>query len=712
MTKFSKSITYIFCGLVLFMITTAGISAITDDGDRHNKILHSIGQILKQGHFKPQMFNDEFSVKVYNEFFKTLDREKSIFIESDLKELKKYELKIDDEIVGAPIEFFYAANTIYKNRLLNIKEKHLSMLEKPFTFNDKDSIINVYESLVYPKTEKEQIKRWAKDLKYRALVKYVELTDNRDKSTVDSVKNKTDKELELQARNSVKTTMAKTFDRMIRKTSDNDRFNQFVNIITNLMDPHTDYFGPIEKRAWDEGITGKFYGIGAQIGQENGYVKIAVVSQGGPAWKSGEIADGDLILKIGQGTAEPVDVAGYDITDAVKLIRGNKGTTVSLTLKKVDGTIKVVQIVREELKLEDTFTKSAVIQEGTKRTGYIYLPKFYTSFGEASGRSCADDVAAELVKLQQEKVDGIVIDLRNNGGGSLQEVVNMVGLFVPEGPVVQVVDSRGRSNQLNDKDNGKVMYDGPLVVMINEFSASASEIFAAAIQDYKRGIIVGSASTYGKGTVQRPVPLSRNQTEEMGSIHLTIQKYYRINGSSVQLKGVEPDIVLPGYYEYFKVKEKDIPTALPWDEVGKLSYKTYGKLPKVDYLLAESKKRNDSTAIFKKIQENSKWIASQNDKPDYLNLGKYKNSEKEKKEMATKTRDLLKIKKDLEINILNDIVVDSLSLLTKEGNKRFVNFLKNDFYLFETTNILNDMVLYQSTSKMGEPKFIEKKEEN
>ncbi len=712
MTKFSKSITYIFCGLVLFMITTAGISAITDDGDRHNKILHSIGQILKQGHFKPQMFNDEFSVKVYNEFFKTLDREKSIFIESDLKELKKYELKIDDEIVGAPIEFFYAANTIYKNRLLNIKEKHLSMLEKPFTFNDKDSIINVYESLVYPKTEKEQIKRWAKDLKYRALVKYVELTDNRDKSTVDSVKNKTDKELELQARNSVKTTMAKTFDRMIRKTSDNDRFNQFVNIITNLMDPHTDYFGPIEKRAWDEGITGKFYGIGAQIGQENGYVKIAVVSQGGPAWKSGEIADGDLILKIGQGTAEPVDVAGYDITDAVKLIRGNKGTTVSLTLKKVDGTIKVVQIVREELKLEDTFTKSAVIQEGTKRTGYIYLPKFYTSFGEASGRSCADDVAAELVKLQQEKVDGIVIDLRNNGGGSLQEVVNMVGLFVPEGPVVQVVDSRGRSNQLNDKDNGKVMYDGPLVVMINEFSASASEIFAAAIQDYKRGIIVGSASTYGKGTVQRPVPLSRNQTEEMGSIHLTIQKYYRINGSYVQLKGVEPDIVLPGYYEYFKVKEKDIPTALPWDEVGKLSYKTYGKLPKVDYLLAESKKRNDSTAIFKKIQENSKWIASQNDKPDYLNLGKYKNSEKEKKEMATKTRDLLKIKKDLEINILNDIVVDSLSLLTKEGNKRFVNFLKNDFYLFETTNILNDMVLYQSTSKMGEPKFIEKKEEN
>ncbi len=712
MTKHRKSITYQLLALLVLLFSTAGISRIGIDDERHNKILHAIGQILKQGHFKPQQFNDEFSAKVFNEFFKGLDRDKTLFLESDIKDLKKYETKIDDEIIGAPVEFFYAANEIYKKRLLNIKDKHLSLLEKPFTFNDKDSIITVYESLVYPKNEKDQLKKWSKELKYRTLEKYVDLLEIREKSKVDSIKNKTEKELEFQARNSVKTTMAKSFDRMIRKTSDNDRFNQFVNIITNLMDPHTDYFGPIEKRAWDEGITGKFYGIGAQIGQENGYVKIAVVSQGGPAWKSGEIADGDLILKIGQGNAEPVDVAGYDITDAVKLIRGGKGTTVSLTLKKVDGTIKVVQIEREELKLEDTFTKSAVVQEGDKRTGYIYLPKFYTSFGEATGRSCAEDVAAELIKLQQEKVDGIVIDLRNNGGGSLQEVVNMVGLFVPEGPVVQVVDSRGRSNQLNDKDNGKVIYDGPLVVMINEFSASASEIFAAAIQDYKRGIIIGSASTYGKGTVQRPVPLSRNQTEEMGSIHLTIQKYYRINGSSVQLKGVEPDIVLPGYYEYFKVKEKDIPTSLPWDEVGKLSYKTWEKLPKLEYLKTEFNKRNYSTGIFKKILDNSIWIAKQNEKPDYLNLEKYKNYEKEKKDFAFKTRELLKYKKDLDINILESVSKDSLSTLAKESNKRFINFLKNDFYLYETINVLNDMVLYPATSKLNNNKFIEKKEDN
>ena len=697
---------------VLILVSTASIPKTAFDDERNNKILHTIGNILKQVHYKPQAVNDDFSEKIFNEYIKTLDREKTIFLQSDIDDLKKYKDKIDEEINGGPIEFFNAANEIYKKRLESIKQKHTTLLEKPFIFNDKDSILNVYESKVFPKNEKEQLKFWAKDLKFKTLEKYVDLRDQRDKSKVDSVKNKTDKDLELQARNSTKATMVKIFDRMIRKTSDTDRFNMFVNTITNMMDPHTDYFAPLEKRSWDEGITGKFYGIGAQIGQENGYVKIAVVTQGGPAWKSGEVNDGDLILKIGEGNSVPVDVAGYDNTEAVKLIRGKKGTIVSLTLKKVDGTIKVVQLEREELKLEETFTKSAVIQEGNKKTGYIYLPKFYTSFGETAGRSCYEDVASELLKLQQEKVDGVVIDLRNNGGGSLQEVVNMVGLFIADGPVVQVVDSRGKTSFLGDRDGGKVLYDGPLIVMINEFSASASEIFAAAIQDYKRGIIVGSSSSYGKGTVQRPVALSRNPIDDFGSIHTTIQKYYRINGSSVQLKGVASDIVLPGYYEYFKVKEKDVPTALVWDEVSKLNYKTWEKLPKLDYLKSEFTKRNDSTKVFDKITENSKWIAKQSDIPDYLNLEKYDNLAKQRKDIATKTRELLKLKADMEIRILEPITKDSVTALTKESNTRFLNFLKNDFYLHETTNILTDMVLYPSVSKLTEKSIIEKKEDN
>ncbi len=707
-----KSATYLLGLVAIFILTTSSKPKVNYDDDRNNKVLHTIGQILKQVHFKPQVINDTFSQKIFSEFLKSIDREKNIFLENDIKELKKYELKIDDEITGAPIEFFYIANEIYKKRLVTVRDKNISAFDKQFSYNDKDSIITLYDQQKFPKNEKEQAKIWAKELKFRTMEKYVELQNQREKSNVDSVKNKTNNELELQARNATKAVMVKYFDRLIRKTSDTDRFNLFVNTITNMMDPHTDYFAPIEKRAWDEGITGKFFGIGAQIGQENGYVKIAVVSQGGPAWKSGEVNDGDLIMKIGEANTEPVDVAGYDIPEAVKLIRGNKGTTVSLTLKKVDGTIKVVQIVREELKLEETFTKSAVIQEGDKKTGYIYLPKFYTNFGDPSGRSCFEDVANELIKLQQEKVDGVVIDLRNNGGGSLQEVVNMVGLFIPDGPVVQVVDSKGKSNFLSDRDNGKVLYDGPLVVIINEFSASASEIFAAAIQDYQRGIIVGSSSSYGKGTVQRPIPLSRNSMEEFGSIHLTIQKYYRINGASVQLKGVEPDIVMPGYYEFFKVKEKDVPTSLVWDEVGKLPYKPWGKLPKIDFLKTEFQKRNDSSGVFKKIFNNSVWLAKQNDSPNYLNIEKYNFLEKEKKDIAIQTRELLKMKTDMDIKILDIISKDSISTSLKESNKRFVNFLKNDFYLFETTNILNDMVMNPSLSKLSDQKLFEKKEEN
>lgn len=712
MKKNHKSLVYLASLAIVFIIATGSTPNKNIDEDRNNKILHTIGYILKNIHYQPQVLNDEFSEKVFNEFIKQLDLNKDLFLEGDIKDLKKYSTKIDDEIAGTPIEFFYAANEIYKKRLIAIKEKHSILLDKPFTFNDKDSIVTVYDQKGFTKNEKEQLKLWGKELKYRTMEKYVDLKELREKSKVDSIKNKSDKDLELQARNSTKTIMAKSFDRMIRKTSDTDRFNRFVNVITNLMDPHTDYFAPIEKRSWDEGITGKFFGIGAQIGQENGYVKIALVTAGGPAWKSGEVNDGDLLLKIGEGNSEPVDVAGYDITDAVKLIRGNKGTSVSLTLKKVDGTIKIVQLVREELKLEETFTKSAVIQEGNRKTGYIYLPKFYTNFGDAAGRSCYEDVAAEILKLQQEKVDGIVMDLRNNGGGSLQEVVNMVGLFIPEGPVVQVVDSKGKSNFLSDRDNGKVLYDGPLVVMTNEFSASASEIFAAAIQDYKRGIIVGSSSSYGKGTVQRPIPLSRNPAEDFGSIHLTIQKYYRINGASVQLKGVEPDLTLPGYYEYFKVKEKDNPTALVWDEVSKLNYKPYTKLPEINYLKNEFQKRNDSTGIFKKIYNSSVWIANQNDAPDYMNLEKYNLLEKQKLETITQTRSLLKLKTAMDIKVLETPSTDSLSASVKDSRTRFLNFIKNDFYLHEASNVLNDMVLYPSVSKIKDLEMIEKKEEN
>lgn len=675
--------------IVLFLFSSDAPKTPIDD--RYDRILHTVGQLLEQGHYSPQAFNDQFSAKIYSKYLKELDPEKVIFLQSDLKEFSKYNTLIDDEIRQSPVEFFYKVNERYKQRLNEIRAAVPNLAKKAFDFSEADSIVTDYDKRMYASNTKGQQEQWQKKMKFIALEKFIDLQDQRDKATGDTPK-ENDAVLETQAREFAKTTLDKSLDRLINKTSDDDRFSIFVTAITNEMDPHTDFFMPVEKRSWDERLSGKFYGIGAIIGQENGYLQISTVTQGGPAWKTTEVNDGDLILKIGEGDKAPVDVIGYDIPDGVKLIRGDKGTTVKLTLKKADGTIKVVSIVREELKLEETFAKSCTIKDGDQTTGYIYLPKFYTPMGDEGGRSCAQDVAKEVMKLQAENVDGIVIDLRDNGGGSLYEVVQMVGLFIPDGPVVQVKNGDGRASFLPDEDNGKVLYSGPLVVMVNEFSASASEIFAAAIQDYQRGLIVGSSSTYGKGTVQRPIPLSRltrDENTDLGTVHLTIQKYYRVNGASVQLKGVIPDLVLPGYYEAYKFREKDNASALPWDEIRKLSYKTWSKIPNYDQVSQRFHQRLDSTGLVQKVQQNSTWLAAQQDAALDLNLAKYKEKEKVVNARAKQARELFVMKKEMDVARIGQ--ESNASATSVDFNTRWVNFLKKDRYLYEATRIVGDI---------------------
>ncbi len=294
-------------------------------------------------------------------------------------------------------------------------------------------------------------------------------------------------------------------------------FSTFLNAITEEMDPHTSYFPPVDARSFNEEISGSFYGIGAQLKEDDNKIVVASLITGGPAWKSGELQVDDEIIKIGEGNAEPVDVTGYAVSDAVKLIRGSeKGTIVKLTVRKVDGTIKVISLSRDQIKLDDTFAKSAIIN-GAHKIGYIYLPEFYVDYENPNGAKCSDDVAKEIKKLEAENVEGIVIDLRGNGGGSLTEVVKMAGLFVEGGPICQVKGRDERPSELNDLDKS-ALYNGPLTVMVDENSASASEIFAAAIQDYKRGLIVGSTSTYGKGTVQRTISLNPEAETQLSVI--------------------------------------------------------------------------------------------------------------------------------------------------------------------------------------------------
>ncbi|RZK27879.1 MAG: tail-specific protease, partial [Hymenobacter sp.] len=369
----------------------------------------------------------------------------------------------------------------------------------------------------------------------------------------------------------------------------------YANTIANTYDPHTEYFAPKDKEEFDYQLTGRLEGIGATLREKDGLIYIEEIVPGSASFRQGQLKKGDAILRVAQGATEPVSIEGWHTAKAVTLIRGKKGTEVRLTVKKPDGSTKIIPIIRDVVINEETYAQSAIINDPSgKKIGYLRLPGFYADFNNNGGRSSADDVKKELAKLNAEGAQGIVFDLRTNGGGSLTDAVEMAGLFMPSGPMVQVHDSRGVTNVLNDKDP-RVQYTGPLVVLVNKYSASASEILAAAVQDYKRGIIMGSTSTYGKGTVQRVVdldetlPAELNALKPFGSLKFTMQKFYRVTGASTQFKGVASDIVLPDVYSYLDQGEKESDYPLKWDEIKPASFRPWDNQPNYTKLEASSK---------------------------------------------------------------------------------------------------------------------------
>lgn len=682
-------------GISLLFICAAPIRLEDTPPGKYEAILQMVGGMLEQGHYSPKKIDDNFSKEIFKEFLKRLDGNKRILLEKDVKELRKYETSIDDAVHGQSLEFFYKADEIYKTRLEESQNIYKELITKPFDFS-KDEDYELDPDKLGFGSESDRKERWRKYLKYLVLDKFIELQDAQEKAIKDKkegFKPKTDVELEEEARAKVKKSVDKYLDRL-SKFDENQRFAALVNSITNTMDPHTDFFPPVDKRAFDERMSGRYFGIGALLTQEGDYVKIKNVTPGGPAFKSGEIKDGDLIVKVGQGAAEPEEIVGYTTDEAVKLIRGGEGTEVRITVKKPDGTLKTVSMIRAELKLDETFARSVII-EGKQKIGLIDLPAFYADFSKHQS-FCSRDVAREVERLKAEGVEGIILDLRDNGGGSLQEVVNMVGLFIKTGPVVQIRDRSGRASVLADNDP-RVIYDGPLMVMVNERSASASEIFASAIQDYKRGIVIGSSSTFGKGTVQRAFPLGQNGTGsgagDMGSVHLTLQKYYRINGGSTQLKGVESDVVLPGVYEQYKVREKDAPNALIWDEMPKANYSTWEATADVAELQQKFNERSASNDVFKQIKEKTSILADSRKTTRSLKIDKYKNQSKEIRDISAKVRELQQMKTELPIaNLKEDLTVINSDSVKKERNDFWVKYLKKDVYLNETLNIMGDMV--------------------
>ncbi|MEY3921833.1 MAG: hypothetical protein RL634_1594 [Bacteroidota bacterium] len=676
-----------------------GSTRLINPPDKYQVIFTQVAEMLEVAHYSPKKIDDEFSKNIFKKYIESLDPNKDMLLASDIKELKKFETSIDNELHGAPIQFFHAVEEIYKKRVNEVNAFYPSLLQTPFQFTTDETILLDPDKLDFPKSDLLRKELWKKRLKFMVLEKYADLLDARDQLKKGDTSYKSDAVLEKEARDKVKLLISRNFDRMITKTKEDERFDLLVNTVTEYMDPHTTFFPPLEKRSFDEQMSGRFFGIGASLrNDENGSIRIASLVPGLPAWKSQQILVGDQVLKVGQANEQPVDLAGYESTDAVKLIRGKKGTEVRLTIKKTDGTVKVVSMIREEVELEETYAKSAVIQEGGRKIGYIFLPEFYADWERPNGARCSQDVAKEIIKLKEQKIDGLIMDLRNNGGGSLYDVVQMVGFFIPEGPVVQVKDREGNPSVLRDRDRS-VLYDGPLAVMVNEFSASASEIFAAAIQDYGRGLVIGSTSTYGKGTVQRNIGLEpgsgllNKDNSEIGTLKLTLQKFYRINGGSTQLKGVTPNIVLPDQYENLKYREKDNPDALPWDEIQKAAYPMFGPNYESNMVKQKSIERVSANPVFNAIKESSAWTEKMNQKLYSLNLVKYRAEQKQIRESFKKVDDAGKSISKLQVEM---IPIDSTKLSIDqdkfERRKQWINNLSKDIYINESTQVVSDMI--------------------
>ena len=684
------------------------------DGDnpksKYTRIIRNVGLLLEQGHYSPKPIDDNFSKIVLKKFVEDLDGDKNIFLQSDIDGFKKYDSKIDDEIHGAELISFFTISGIYINRLQETAGLYKDILAKPFDFSKDEDVMFDRENLSNPKTESERKEIWRKRLKYQVLAGYSQALETREKNK-DSAnfKFKADSTLEREARDVVRKQMDRVFSTRINRENNDENFSTFVNAITGTMDPHTNYFAPVDKRTFDEGMKGSFYGIGAQLKEDDGKIKISSLISGGPAWKAGELKVEDEIIKVAQGNEEPVDVTGYSVTDAVKIIRGaKKGSEVKLTIRRQDGTVKVIAIIRDEIKLDDTFARSAVIN-GERKLGYIYLPEFYVDFADPKGAKCSEDVAKEIEKLKAENVEGIIMDLRGNGGGSLPEVVKMVGLFIEDGPVC-VVKGRGEDKPYQWKDRDRsVLYSGPLTVMVDEFSASASEIFAAAIQDYKRGIVIGSTSTFGKGTVQRNIPLnpesenamfSNKEVEDLGSVKLTLQKFYRVNGGATQLKGVTPDIVIPDRFEYLKFREKDNTTALPWDEIARSEYKPWTSTISNDVVVKYSDAEIAKNATFNKIKESITWLEKYSDKAYPLQLAKYRQEQKELKVKQKELEDLFKLNKEMNVkNIQADMAAINAAKEKIDKNTAWLKRVSGDIYIDETVKVMNSMILQSATAK-------------
>ena len=704
--------------LVAVFVAIASCSFTTkkfDNPEKDKLLIDLITYVLEKGHYSPKDMDDAFSRNIYKNFIDGVDPLKRYFLNSDIEEFKQYETAIDDQIKIKDVTFFKLVYTRLTERIAQIEKIYPRILELPFNYSIDEELNVDYDKITYPNNIKALENRWRKQLKFTTISNYYDLIEeNGTNLNENSTEGKSEdfenpkslSEIEIEARENTKSSMSEYFD-FVNDLESKDYFGIFLNTIVEEFDPHTNYFAPSDRDRFELQMSGKLEGIGARLQKKNDYIKIVEVISGGPAWRGEHVEVGDMIMKVRQESEkEAVSIIGMRLDDAVKLIKGPKGTKVILTIKRVDGSIEEEIITRDVVEIEETYAKSALIKKEDKNYGLIDLRQFYFDMQNYKERNAASDVKKEIIRLKQEGMEGLIIDLRGNGGGSLRTAVDMAGLFIKEGPIVQVASSGSKKEVLNDNDD-EIVWNGPLVILVNELSASASEILAAAMQDYKRAIVVGSKQSYGKGTVQNLLDLNQwlrnNEMGDMGSLKLTTQKFYRVNGGSTQLEGVKSDVVMADRYSYIDIGEKDYDNPLPYDKIEPANYEVWNGNIDYEKTISRSVERITKSQQLKLIDENAQWIKNRRDVTT-VNL----NYESYKKDIESRIDETKKF--DSIDNYDNKLIYESLPFeieLMKqdstlfEKRKRWHKSLGNDIYIEEGINILQDLKSTNNNGKLA-----------
>jgi len=596
--------------LVIFVSDVVAEATTTAVDRKRNKIIgYMLSKQLPTLHFSEKIMDDELAQAAFKLYIKQLDYQKRFLLQSDVDQLKSFADYIDNNLKSGRISLPDAGFDILSEKIMLVEKMVAEMLVDSKVRFGKDLSVGIFhvrkkesyetdiEKLNFAEDFAELKYRWRQVLKAQVISRFLDLEEDQKKEQEKGNKkeNEKDKEKKIKSEEELWQEAVekvakrnKNFFHRLHQETLQDHYDRFFNAVTRSFGPHTNYIPPASKEDFDINMRGSLEGIGALLREEDGFIKVVRIIPGSASARQGQLEGEDLILQVAQEGEEPVDITDMRLRDAVRLIRGPKGEEVRLTVRKADGTKEVIAIVRDVVQIEETFVKSAVIDSGDgRKTGYIFIPGFYRDFegtrNGAHGRNSTDDTRQEIIELMGKNIDGIVLDLRDNGGGALKDAVDIAGLFIESGPIVQVKNSFGDKRILSDKD-ANILYDGPVVVLVNKFSASASEIVAAALQDYGRAVVVGGNHTHGKGTVQTIIDLNDHipflhfkKYDDLGALKIMIQKFYRVNGGSTQYKGVEPDIVLPTLFDHLKTGERYLDYSLPWDSIESVEYAPYSK---------------------------------------------------------------------------------------------------------------------------------------